>query len=305
MSERDVTLRDGRTLHVYDDGAPDGVAVVLHNGTPSSGLLYAGHVEDARSRGIRLIGYDRAGYGASTAKPGRTVADVVADVEDALDALGIALYATWGISGGGPHALACAALSERCVAAATLASAGPYGVPGLDWLEGMGEANVAEFDAVLAGPEALEPLLRRDAAEMFAGTADDLRQAMITLLSPPDEAALTEDFGAYLYDAMSRGVADRIDGWRDDNLAFVRPWGFELSDVRVPVLLWQGVQDLMVPPAHGRWLAERIPGVEAHISEEDGHLTLLRHRVPEIHEWLRGAFAGPTDRSAKERGLDS
>jgi pimeloyl-ACP methyl ester carboxylesterase len=291
VSERDVTLRDGRTLHVYEDGDPHCPAVVVHNGTPSSGLLYRAHAEDAQARGIRLVGFDRAGYGTSTANPGRAVADVAADVVDVLDALGVDRFATWGISGGGPHALACAALlPERCVAAASLASPAPWGAEGLDWLAGQGEANVKEFDAVLAGQATLELLLRRNATEMFAGTAADLREALLTILTPVDQEALTAEFGDYLYSAMERGAAGRIDGWRDDNLAFVAPWGFEPEDIRVPVLLWQGVHDLMVPPAHGRGLAARIPGVEAHIGEDDGHLTLLRHRVPDVHEWLLGHF---------------
>jgi pimeloyl-ACP methyl ester carboxylesterase len=287
VTELDVTLRDGRTLHVYDEGDPDGEPVVVHNGTPSSGDLYAPHVEDARTRGIRLISYSRAGYGASTSKPGRLVADVAADISDALDALGIGRFATWGISGGGPHALACAALlADRCVAAASLASPAPFDADGLDWIAGQGEGNVAEWEAALSGPDVLEPLLRKDSAEMLAATPDELRDVMLSVLTPVDQRAMTGEFGAYLHATLRRGLAERVDGWRDDDIAFTRPWGFGLADIRIPVLLWQGVHDLMVPPAHGRWLAERIPGVEAHISEEDGHLTLLDLRVPEVHGWL-------------------
>ncbi len=137
-------------------------------------------------------------------------------------------FATWGHSGGGPHALACAALlPERCVAAATLASVAPYGVEGLDWLEGMGEANVQDFDAVLAGPEALEPVVLRDQAEMFSAGPDGLRQAMLTILSPVDQAAFTADVAEWIYAVMAEGAAKRIEGFRDDNLACVAPWGFD------------------------------------------------------------------------------
>ena len=176
MSELDVTLRDGRTLHVYDEGDPAGAAVVVHHGTPSSGRLYPSFVDDARARGLRLIGYDRPGYGGSSAQLGRSVGDAAADVAELLDGLDVDRFATWGHSGGGPHALACAALlPERCVAAATLASPGPYGAEGLDFLEGMGELNVEEFDTVLAGPEALEPVVLRNQAEMFSAGPDGLR----------------------------------------------------------------------------------------------------------------------------------
>ena len=291
MTELDVTLRDGRTLHVYDEGDPQGVAVVAHHGTPSSGRLHSSHIEDAGARGIRLIGYDRAGYGASSARPGRSIGDVAADVAELLDALGVDRFATWGHSGGGPHALACAALlPERCVAAATLASVAPYGVEGLDWLEGMGEANVQDFEAVLAGPEALEPVVLRDQAEMFSAGPDGLRQAMLTILSPVDQAAFTADVAEWIYAVMAEGAAKRIEGFRDDNLACVAPWGFDPADIGVPVLLLQGVQDLMVPPSHGRWLAARIPGVEAEISDAEGHITLLTGRIPEVHEWLLARF---------------
>jgi pimeloyl-ACP methyl ester carboxylesterase len=291
MTEFDVTLRDGRTLHVYDEGDPQGVAVVAHHGTPSSGRLHSSHIDDAGARGIRLIGYDRAGYGASSARPGRSIGDVAADVAELLDALGVDRFATWGHSGCGPHALACAALlPERCVAAATLASVGPYGVEGLDWLEGMGEANVQDFEAVLGGPEALEPVILRDQDEMFSAGPDALRQAMLTILSPVDEAAFTSDVAEWIYAVMAEGAATRIEGFRDDNLACVAPWGFDPADIAVPVLLLQGVQDLMVPPSHGRWLAARIPGVEAEISDAEGHITLLTGRVPEVHEWLLARF---------------
>ncbi|HET7572988.1 MAG TPA: alpha/beta fold hydrolase [Gaiellaceae bacterium] len=286
MPELDLTLADGRNLHVYDDGDPVGFPVVVHNGTPSAGLLYGPHVADAAARRIRLIGYDRAGYGTSDPAPGRSVADVAGDVEQLLDGLGIDRFATWGQSGGGPHALACGALlGSRCAAVATLASVAPFGAQGLDWLAGMGESNLAEFAATLEGADALEPLLVRDAGEMFAGTAAELTEALRSLLSGPDRDAVTSTLGDYLYAAMFRGTGRRVDGWRDDDLAFVRPWGFEPADVGVPVLLLQGEHDLMVPPAHGRWLADHLPDVDARILPDDGHLTLGR-RIDEVHAWL-------------------
>ena len=292
MSELDVTLPDGRTLHVYDEGDPDGRAVVFQHGTPSCGRLHPQHIEDARARGIRLIGFDRAGYGGSSANPGRSFADVVPDVADMLDTLGADRFATWGHSGGGPHALACAALLPgRCVAAATLASPGPYGAEGLDFLDGMGELNVQEFQQLFErSPEEHEQAVIRSQQELFSGGPDGMREAMLSVLSPLDQEAMTAEFAEWGYRVMSEGAAKRIEGWGDDDLACVKPWGFDLAEIRVPVLLLHGTEDLMAPVAHGRWLAERIPGVEAEISETEGHLTLLRDRVSDVHAWLLQHF---------------
>ncbi|MGH3008665.1 MAG: alpha/beta fold hydrolase [Gaiellaceae bacterium] len=287
MTELDVTLADGRKLHVYDEGDPNGFPVVAHHGSPSSGRLHAHDIDDAGAKGIRLIGFDRPGYAGSDTHFGRSVGDVAADVAEMLDSLGADRFATWGHSGGGPHSLACAALlPDRCVAAATLASVGPYGADGLDWLAGMGEANVQEFELVLAGAEVLEPAIRQAQPEFFSGGPDGLRQAMLTILSPLDQEAFTTEVAEWAYAVMAEGAAERVDGWRDDDLAFVAPWGFEVAEIRVPVLLLQGREDLMVPAQHGRWLAEHIPGVEAEFSETEGHITLLVNRVPDVHAWL-------------------
>jgi pimeloyl-ACP methyl ester carboxylesterase len=291
VTELDVTLADGRTLHVYDEGDPQGRAVVVHHGTPSSGRLYPAQVDDARARGIRLIGYDRPGYGGSSAKPGRSVGAAASDVAELLDALDVDRFASWGHSGGGPHSLACAALLPGpCVAAAALACPGPYGVEGLDFLEGMGELNVEEFGTALAGAEALEPVIRRNQVELLSAGPDELRQGLLTVLSPVDQEAFTPEVGEWMYSIMVEGAGERIEGWRDDDLAFANPWGFDPADIRVPVLLLQGAHDLMVPPGHGRWLAARIPGVEAEIGDADGHITVAISRIPEVHAWLLARF---------------
>jgi pimeloyl-ACP methyl ester carboxylesterase len=287
VSELDVTLRDGRTLHVYDDGDSDGFALVVHHGTPGSGLLYGPDVEDAKRQGLRLIGYDRAGYGASSPHPGRTVADVAPDIADVLDQLGIDRFASIGGSGGGPHSLALGALlAGRCVAVCSIASPAPWKAEGLDWLEGQGDQNRAEWAAALEGPATLEPHLERDAADLLAASAEQIREVLSTLLSPPDRAVVTGALAEFFHASTARALSPGVAGWRDDDLAFTQPWGFELGEIRAPVLLWQGVQDLMVPPSHGRWLAERIPGVEAHIDDDEGHLTITERHTPEIHAWL-------------------
>jgi pimeloyl-ACP methyl ester carboxylesterase len=287
MSERTIRTPDGRALRVHEAGDPGGTPILAIYGTPSCGLIYGPHAADAEAKGIRFVTFDRAGYGGSDPKPDRTIADVVGDVTAIADELGLGRFGVWGVSGGGPHALACAALlADRVPAVASLASVAPYDAEGLDWTEGMGEDNIVEFEATLRGREAIEPFEQAHREAFRTLQPEELRAQWATLLSPADAAVATEDFAAYLIANTNAALARGVDGWLDDDLAFVRPWGFDLAEITVPVLLWQGDLDLFVPPSHGRWLAEHIPGVEAHLSETDGHLTLIEHRVPEVHAWL-------------------
>jgi pimeloyl-ACP methyl ester carboxylesterase len=284
---RTIATRDGRTLGVHEGGDPAGFPVVMHHGTPSSGLLYARHDELAREQGIRLIGYDRPGYGVSTRLPGRNVADCVADVSGLADALALARYGSWGISGGGPHVLACAALcDERLVAAASLAAVAPYHAEGLDWFAGMGEENHIEFGKVHEGEDALRSYLAEQAEEMLAGEAADLVSVMETLLGPEDLSVLTGAFAEYLLESVRHGFAAGIDGWLDDDIAFDLEWGFDVSEIDRPLLLLHGEDDRFVPVAHGHWLAARIPRVDARIDAGDGHLTLVERRLREVNTWL-------------------
>ena len=280
---RTIRTADGRTLELHELGDPDGFPIVHHHGTPGSGDLY----ERWATPGVRLVGYDRAGYGGSTRRPGRVVADVVGDITAIADALGFERYATWGLSGGGPHALACAALADdRCIAAASLAGVGPWDADGLDWLAGMGDGNIREFGLTLEGEDALRPALEAERGELVAITSEQLRDAMAPHLSPTDAAALTGQLAGYFHRSMAHALEPGADGWIDDDLAFARPWGFELSAIDRPVLVLQGGDDLMVPPAHGRWLAGHVPGCEARIEEAHGHLTLVQDLIPEVHDWL-------------------
>ena len=198
-----VGLPDGRSLEVHELGDPDGFPIVFHHGTPGSGTIYARWA----TPGVRVIAYDRAGYGGSTRRPGRAVVDVVADITAVADALGLDRFATWGLSGGGPHSLACAALfDERLVAAASLAGVGPWNVEGLDWLAGMGEGNLKEFDLVLAGEEALRPALERERSGLLAATAEQLRDEMAPHLSPTDSEALTAGLAEYFHSNMAHAL---------------------------------------------------------------------------------------------------
>jgi pimeloyl-ACP methyl ester carboxylesterase len=282
-----VQTPDGRALAVCEAGDARGAPVFTLHGAPGAGLIYAAHANLAEAGGVRLIGYDRPGYGRSTPHPGRTVADGAKDVLVIANSLELDRFAVWGISGGAPHALACAALAgDRIVAAASLAGPAPYGAEGLDWLAGMGESNLEEFGAAVAGRDALRPLLEREAAILRAVAPAELVSAWRTLLTPVDAAVLNEAFAGYLVECFGTRLGERVDGWLDDDQAFVRPWGFELEDIDTPVLLWHGRHDRFVPPAHGDWLARRIPGAEARLTEDDGHLTLIERRIGDVHAWL-------------------
>jgi pimeloyl-ACP methyl ester carboxylesterase len=285
--ERVLSLADGRRLRIEEAGDPAGKPVLTHPGTPGAGRLYGPHAEDARSRGIRLIGYDRPGYGGSTAQAGRTVADCAADVRAIAGALDLHRFALWGISGGGPHALACAALlPDLLVGVASLASLAPYGVPGLDYFEGMGQGNVDDIRLTLEDEPASRLKLEADREDLMALTPDKMAKAFPTLLSPVDAAAQTPALSEYLLESMHFGLAPGGEGWQDDALAHLGPWGFDLASIRVPVMLWHGRNDWFVPFQQGEWLAGQIPGVEAHLTAEDGHVTLMQNRVPEVHAWL-------------------
>jgi pimeloyl-ACP methyl ester carboxylesterase len=285
--ETTIETRDGRTLEVHEAGDPSGLPVFVHHGTPMAGLQYEPHVELARAQGIRLLGYDRPGYGGSTRAAGRRVADCVADVTTIADALGLDRFATWGISGGGPHALACAALcDERLVATASLAAVAPYGSDGLDWLAGMGEENHVEFGKTLAGEQELRPYLETEREAMLAADPEELVQVLETLLGPEDRAVLTGRLAEYMLECDRHGLAFGVDGWVDDDFAFVEPWGFDVARIETPVLVLHGDDDRFVPVSHARWLAARIPGVEARIVPDDGHLTLIERRMREVNDWL-------------------
>ena len=284
--EFDVALPDGRTLHGYDAGELAGEVVIVHHGTPCSGVLAASWAQDAADRGIRLVGFSRPGYAPSDRHPGRSVADVAADTAAVADAVGADRFRCWGISGGGPHALACAALlPDRVVAAACLAGPAPYDAAGLDWMGGMGESNVAEFGAAVAGGDQLAAFLSAERDGMLATTPDTLAAAMSTLLPPADLAVFDGESAEFLHAWLTTGLRDGYHGWYDDDLAFVRDWGFALADITVPVLVVHGEQDLMVPFAHGRWLTDQLPGAESMLSANDGHLTLLSD-IGRVHDWL-------------------
>lgn len=289
MPACELTVGD-RVFTVYDDGAPDGRAIVFHHGTPAAGGPFEPWVTDARERGARLIGYDRPGYSDSTPDPGRTVGDAARDTAAILDALGIERFVTWGISGGGPHALACAALlPERVDAVALLGSVAPFDADGLNYFRAMGADNLVEFGLAMGGRHHIAPFLEREAGHMVAASPEELVAGIATLVEGPDQAVLADGgFGRHWAATMQITFAHGPAGWIDDDLAFVAPFGFDVGAVSVPALVVHGRQDRFVPSAHGEWLAAAIPDAEAWLEPEEAHLTLLERRIPDVHAWLLG-----------------
>jgi pimeloyl-ACP methyl ester carboxylesterase len=277
-----VTTADGAVLEYLVSGPPDGRTLLFQPGTPNAAALFRAIVEPAAELGLRTVSYSRPGYGQSTARPGRSVADAAADIETVLDAVGAQEFVTLGWSGGGPHALAAGALlPERCRAVAVLAGVAPYPAAGMDWFTGMGQGNLEEFGAALAGPHQLTSLLESMAPELASVTGKGVSEAMDSVLSPVDRAALTGEFAEEMADALRRAVSSGIAGWRDDDLAFVQHWGFELDQLGVPVDIWQGRQDRMVPFEHGQWLAAKVPSAQAHLFATEGHLSMVS-QLPDL-----------------------
>lgn len=289
VETRTVRTEDGRELSVEVAGAPSGPTVLIHCGTPNSRHLFGPWIEDAAARGIRLLGYDRPGYGGSTAASGHSVADAAGDVRAIAEDLGIDRLAMWGFSGGGPYTLAGAALApDLVVAAAIVGSLAPWGAPGLDFFTGMGQDNLDDIQLYFSDREASWEKCRKDWADTIAVTPEQLTVAWKSLLSPVDAKVLTGEFARHVVYCARDGLAPGDAGWWDDAEAHFAPWGFELDAIRVPVQVWHGREDRFVPFQHGEWLAEHIPRAEPHLSDTDGHLTLLVERFADIHGWLAG-----------------
>ena len=269
-----VQLPDGRQLDVRVSGPADGLPLVFHHGTPGAATPIRALELAAHARGLRLVTTSRPGYGNSTRQPGRSVVDVVADTDAVLAALGAERCLTMGWSGGGPHALACGARLSAAAAVLVVAGVAPYEADGLDWMAGMGEDNIVEFSAALQGEDELRPLLRQQGELLRNIRADDIVSWMQSLLPDVDRAALTGEFGEDMAASFRDAVRVGVDGWLDDDLAFARPWGFSLAEISVPTMIWQGSADLMVPFAHGQWLASRLPAASAHLEAGEGHLSI-------------------------------
>jgi pimeloyl-ACP methyl ester carboxylesterase len=284
--ETNVETADGRTVHIYDSAQPgDSAALTVfwHHGTPQMGLPPEPLLAVASAQHIRWVGHDRPGYGTSSPSPGRDVAAVAADVAAIADHLGIARFTVAGVSGGGPHALACAALlCQRVQAVVCVASTAPHEASDLDWYHGMLESNAAELRAAAQGRDRLQAHLTAEPEldpDMFA---------------PADLDALNGAYGPWLRSTTAAAIAGGIDGHVDDDLALVNPWGFAVADVGQPVLILQGEQDRLVPDGHARWLAERCPAADLRLYPDDGHISIVG-RLTAAMDWIDQAHHRPTD----------
>ncbi|WP_433200113.1 alpha/beta hydrolase [Dactylosporangium sp. CS-047395] len=255
-----IDIGDGGRLEVVTVGPPQGRPLVLHLPT----VLGPGDLplltEPAAARGLRTVICGRPGYSSSTPRPGRSVASSAADIGAVLDYLGHAEFVTVGWSEGGPHALAGAALLPgRCAAAASVNGVAPYDADGLDWRTGI--EDLQTLRAAMSGPgaliAALEPIV-----DQYRLVNDAVFAAAWARMYA-SEYGLGELVGALVRLGLSRGAA----GWRDDYLALVRPWGFDVAAIGAPVAIWQGFA-----LEHGAWLAARIPGARARLDAEAGRL---------------------------------
>jgi pimeloyl-ACP methyl ester carboxylesterase len=262
VTTRTIGLADGRRLVLHDAGSPDGstaLPIVWHHGSPQTGALLDPLVAAGHVLSLRIVSYARPSYGGSSPHRGRDVASAAADVAQLADALGLDRFAVMGASGGGPHALACAALLPgRVIGVATLASPAPF-TEDFDWFAGM------------VAPGGLRAALNgRDERERFA-LADEFDRRSFT---DADWAALAGTWAALGRDA-GRAEGEGSEGLVDDDLAIVAPWGFDPGDIGVPVLLVHGGEDRVVPPSHAEALLRAIPTAEQWLRPRDGHVSVL------------------------------
>ncbi|MBA2344121.1 MAG: alpha/beta fold hydrolase [Rubrobacter sp.] len=275
-TENDLELGDGRTLHVYDTGPGDAggrLAVFWHHGTPNIGTPPEPLFPASDRLGIRWVSYDRPGYGGSSPNPGRDVASAAADVSSIADALGIDQFAVMGHSGGGPHALACAALlPERLSGVVSVAGMAPFDADGLDWFAGMCDSGKASLRAAANG---------RAAKERYESEAEYDPQ----MFTPADHAALEGEWSWFI-SVVSPAMENGPGGLIDDDLAYVAPWRFDPAQVAAPVLFLHGEQDRIAPSSHSEWLARRCPSAELRLCQDDGHISVLSSGAAALG-WLR------------------
>jgi pimeloyl-ACP methyl ester carboxylesterase len=279
----DIELPDGRVLEAEITGPDDGDVLVYHHGTPECVLQDPAIQRAASAHGLRLVTWSRPGYAGSTRAAGRTVADIAGDTAAVLGYLGVHDCYVAGWSGGGPHALACAALlPDRVRSALVIAGVAPYDAEGLDFLAGMGEDNLVEFGAALEGKAPLRAFLDQARSELADIQPEQISESMASLMPATDIEVLTGEFAEFLAASFRRAVSTGVDGWLDDDLAFSRPWGFDLAEITVPVAIWQGSADLMVPFSHGQWLAGHVPGATVHLEDGLGHLSIAVGSMEEV-----------------------
>lgn len=274
-----ITLKDGRALEYFDNGIDSNKAVLFLHGTPSDGTLWQDWLTALTS--VRAIATSRAGYGLSDRHKGRSVADDLSDQQAVLDHFHIDSFVAIGWSGGGPHALNMSR-DKRCKAVFTLAGVGEWGNADLDFLDGMGPENHDEFGAALKGEAEITEWMNQNAGAMKEVTGPDLIAALGGLIGEADKRALTPEVAEHDAAVFRRSLSVSFDGWIDDDLAFIEPFGFALNAIDKPVTIWQGDDDFMVPQAHSKWLAKKIPGSDLRFVPGHGHISLTEEFRPEI-----------------------
>ncbi len=266
---------DGRQLGVAEWGDPAGLPVFFLHGTPGSRLRRPPNEAEVHAAGLRVLMYDRPGYGDSDRQAGRRVVDCVPDVEAIADSLGLAEFHVLGGSGGGPHALAVAArLADRVIAAEALVSPAPRDKIDFDFMGGMDPENIQEFGWALESEEVLHRELAKEAEQMLGQFSNesgtplgevDFGEADLELMARSD---VVTSMGEMVAEAFRTGVW----GWVDDDLAMVEPWGFDVDEITVPVTVAYGREDVLVPAAHGEWLSRHVPGARVVVDDSAGHL---------------------------------
>ncbi|HSM45720.1 MAG TPA: alpha/beta hydrolase [Acidimicrobiia bacterium] len=289
-----IELSDGRRLDIRVTGPEDGPVLVFHHGTPGSASGYRIVEEPAHERGLRMVWMSRPGYGDSSRRPGRSVVDVVSDTAEVLDALGVHTCLVGGGSSGGPHALACAARLDAAQAVLVVSSHAPFDAEGLDYLAGMGDANLAVYGAALDGEETLREYLEADRERLLGVSVEGFIEAWSSLLPEVDQAVLTDEFGEDVIADLQEALRTGVDGSVDDLLAFVKPWGFDLEEITTPTIIWHSSEDLLNPFAHGQWLASHVPEASSNLLEGEGHLStwqaapaMLDELLASIHDRTR------------------
>lgn len=273
METKLVTLSDGRQFEIQVAGSPQANAVVFHHGTPGGSSTWASWLEELARLGGFGFSYSRPGYGLSDRHAGRSVLDNASDIAEVLSLLGITKTVSIGWSGGGPHCLADTTLNQN-VAAISIAGVGAFGASDLNFLEGMGEENHVEFGAAIEGSEAIEAWMQQYSPEIAGVTGDQIIEAFGGLIGEADKKALRDGSAEETAASFRQALQVSYYGWMDDDLAFVRHWGFEIGEINKPVELWQGNDDFMVPHAHGYWLESKIPTAKLNFVPGEGHISL-------------------------------
>nr|WP_020523876.1 alpha/beta hydrolase [Catelliglobosispora koreensis] len=281
-----IETPDGRRLTMEVTGHPNGSPVFLLHGTPGSrngpkpraAILY-------RSE-IRLITYDRPGYGGSTRQESRRVADAAADVATIADALGLDRFSVVGRSGGGPHALACAAsMPDRVTRAAALVCLAPANAEGLNWFEGMSDDNVSAYETAEADASRFAERIRLRAERILRDPESLIRLLLGQMPEVDRRIVQSTAMRKHLVSTYREAVRPGPYGWIDDALAFRQEWGFDLSSITVPVLLWHGTADTFSPLSHTLWLAKRLPQSEVWLEQNKAHFGAMEV-LPDVFPWL-------------------